>query len=134
VTTPKRPESHGLVAPEIFEAHVGNGYAGYFTVELQPDGWLAWVLGGGPEPEGPIIMRPSPGNWQAFRLALDDADVWSWAPDGYKDDSVADGDYWGVTIEWDGRCLRSFGANAHPAGYMAFTRAVSRLAGGRTFR
>lgn len=115
--------------PEEFEANVVEGY---YSVELQADGSLTWAVDGR-RPEGPVTTTPSPEDWQAFRVALDEADVWAWA-DTYQDPGVADGDYWGVAIRWDGRSVRSSGANAFPPGFLAFTRAVSRLVGGRTFR
>jgi len=120
---------HPTSPPEAFEAHVGNGMEGYFDVRLVGD-VVEWRFDRRDAPEA-ATRTPTAEEWAAFRQALDEADVWSWSPDGYEDDSVADGDYWGVTVRWGGRELVSSGANAFPPGYRTFLRAVSRLAGQR---
>ena len=130
---PKPPRLFGRV-----EASIGNGLEGYYVVEAPGDGSLVWsfVVGQRAEEEA---FEPSAAAWERFWREVDRLDVWSWAESYEPEGVVMDGTYWSVALDQGDRRVRSSGANAYPEGddpgrdFRALCRALSRLAGGRTF-
>ncbi|NCA83157.1 MAG: hypothetical protein EOM72_10510 [Opitutae bacterium] len=134
--------------PDKFKARIG-GYLGWsFSVALTPDGLEYTEFAGKFLPVATKILTPSAARWQAFRHALEKADVWRWKKE-YANPDVADGTVWEFTCEWDGLEIRTAGSNAWPGDadpnrtatdpmaeskrFDHFLRAISELLGGEPF-
>lgn len=121
----------------VVEAQIGNGLEGHYVVKAPGDGSLAWTFTVGRQTEAESF-EPPPAAWERFWAVVDRLDVWGWA-ESYEMPDVMDGTYWSVALDRGERRVRSSGANAYPDGddpgrdFRALCRAVSRLAGGRTF-
>lgn len=137
MSVPRResPTAARAEPPTAFDAHIGNGLDGVVAVEW--DGTqLLWRFRDQEE-----SVEPTPEAWVAFWRALDRLGVWRW-DESYETPGVCDGTFWGVTIERGEQRVRAAGANGYPdgrgpepgRGFRAFCKAVSTLAGGRTFR
>jgi hypothetical protein len=127
-------DAGGLVgAPESFAASIGNGLAGYFTVNLVERGVLVWVDSTAGSGEVVETVSPTLATWAVFVSVLERLEVFGWQA-SYADRSVLDGTYWGFRCSWLGRTVDSSGANAYPPGFDEFCDAVEQLLDGRTFR
>ena len=148
----RKPRSDGMTGtrreqPLAFEVYLGGfhgaSYGAWWTgeeivYESFAAGWTdAEQLG----------LSPSAAQWQRFWRAVDELDVWSWAP-RYEaaeplatGEAVRDGVHWSLTLEHRGRRAESSGDSAGPdaadldesAGFATFLDALSRLLGGRAF-
>jgi hypothetical protein len=70
-------------------------------------------------------IRPSREQWQAFRSALDQLNVWCWQQD-YPNPGVCDGTGWSVEIAYSDKSILSGGSNCFPdptAAPISITRA-----------
>lgn len=84
-------------------------------------------------------IRPSEQQWQAFKLELDEIDVWKW-DESYDNPLVIDGTQWYLMIKWGGGFIETSGSNLYPAGdkkksyltrdFRALLCAIERLLGG----
>jgi hypothetical protein len=73
--------------------------------------------------------------WPVFWKHIEEAKVWSWKKRYSVSPNPPDGTVWSVALDWNGRAVRSAGANAYPEAkqFAAFKAAVSELLGGRKF-
>jgi hypothetical protein len=131
MSAPPRPSG-------VVEAQIGNGLDGYYVVNAPGDGSLFWSFTVGRDTEAESF-EPPPAAWGRFWAVVDRLDVWTWAESYEWPGEVMDGTYWSVALERGDRRVRSSGSNAYPDGaepgrdFRALCRALSRLAGGRTF-
>lgn len=117
-----------------FEASIGNGLDGYYSVEGDGER-VVWRFGRGEDIEE-HELTPVPEDWVTFWDALDRAGIWQWDA-RYETEGVVDGTYWHLVAEHDGRRVESSGANGYPGSpgadpgraFTTFCRAVSRLSG-----
>lgn len=116
------------------EASIGNGLAGYFTLNLTAAGVLVWSDStAAAAAEVVESVAPSAAAWETFAAVLERLDVFDWLA-SYEDRSVLDGTYWAFSCSWASRTVDSSGANAYPAGFDELCAALTRLVGGRSFR
>ena len=115
-----------------FEASIGNGLDGYYSVEGDGER-VVWRFGRGADTEE-HELTPAPEDWVTFWDALDRAGIWQWNA-RYETEGVVDGTYWHLVAEHEGRRVESSGANGYPGSpgadpgraFTTFCRAVSRL-------
>ena len=130
--------------PTEFEISIG-GYTGpSYTVRLLGKqlsyGGFPPLEPSGKGPEPPPNLRPSPEEWRGFWKAMDQVDVWGWAP-RYETPGVCDGTRWSVKMAVGDKRVCSSGDNAYPGGegpqpskmFRQFLAAVRRLLGGVEF-
>ena len=129
--------------PEGFEVSIG-GYMGFsYSVSKSEKGLLRYTsFSQGYTPYETVTVTPSDEDWEIFRKALDDLDVWNWQPE-YPNPDVCDGTQWGIEIHWGEKKIASRGDNNYPgtAGSLSetsdefsrFLAAVRRLIGNRNF-
>jgi hypothetical protein len=87
-------------------------------------------------------IRPSPERWVRFWKTMDSVDLWRWRTDYPNPPNIACGTAWAVSIDFDGRRLRSTGHNNYPgtgpfpgpeSAFGSFLTAVEDLLGSETF-
>jgi hypothetical protein len=121
------------IVPATLDAFVGGAMGDSFHVTWNGSMLTHKHLGHFCAPGPTTDFRPSPGEWAAFRRALDDIGVWEWA-ESYCDPGVMDGTNWSFTAHYADRRVESKGTNAYPPRFVEWLRAVSALSAGATFR
>jgi len=131
--------------PAKFLVRIGGFLGPSYSVELVDNVLVYGKVKAGVLVE-PTKIRPSPEQWNAFRVSLDNIGAWKWQSTYYASD-VRDGTAWLVDIEYADRKLSSAGSNSYPGlsgapsrdvGYTkefeAYLSAVETLIGNRPFR
>jgi hypothetical protein len=93
-----------------------------------------------------LTITPTAQQWQEFRRALEDLNVWQWQSQFINYD-VFDGTAWSFSIEYIDRGLTARGSNGYPDDlgkfskeieptktFRAYLAAVQRLLGGKDFK
>lgn len=94
-----------------------------------------------------LFLSPSTAQWHRFWRTMDRIDVWNWrsryGPGERLEprESTRDGMHWSLTVARNDRSVESSGDSGGPdsvdlddsEAFTSFSRAVSRLIGGRTF-
>lgn len=86
-------------------------------------------------------LQPTDEQWEHFRAALDQLDVWTWKA-SYVNLNVLDGTQWRFTVAYPNKSLITEGSNGYPGStndqpaelFNGFLNAVEQLIGGRKFR
>jgi hypothetical protein len=141
------PRSHSgsrESVPKSFVAFIGDFQANSYQVELN-DGVLDYETYSYPGKSSKARITPTKADWETFRRALDDLNVWSWRRE--YELTALDGTQWSLEIEYVDRSLKSEGSNNYPTTlgvpngsgirteeFKRYLVAVQKLLGGRDFK
>lgn len=103
--------------PQRFEFYYGSFSGKSIFCNLGDEGDLIIEETNGGNFSGtPRTIHPDFKQWDLFRKALDNCDIWDWE----KEYSAAHGccgvTYWHLTVDWDGCRISSRGENSFPGG------------------
>lgn len=73
-------------------------------------------------------FTPSEAAWKKFWKELKEIGIWKWETE-YIDETIADGRYWEVSIEYGDKKIQSRGRNSYPPQFERYEKAVSELQG-----
>lgn len=127
--------------PKHFTASKGSPLDGYFHVEL--DG--SALLYRAPQNKKAIRIVPTQSQWQEFRRAIDEINIWQWRSQYSR--AVSDSEDWSLHIEYSDQSLATRGYASYPEvaaapgsclkttwkPYRRFLGAVRNLVGNRPF-
>jgi hypothetical protein len=85
-----------------------------YSVELRGKNLHYSVIKSGSDLNVEKVITPTREQWEAFWKEAENARLWSWS-DKYYNYNVHDGTHWLVEISYQGRSIKSSGANSYPS-------------------
>ena len=135
--------------PTRLSLRVGGFLGTTYSLDLQENSLVYRVVPAPPDSATTVKeIVPTAEQWQTFRRAMDQLDVWNWRRDYPNPSNVADGTQWHARIEYTGKALVARGSNNYPRygaaepkmlgdrseAFRRYLAAVEALLGGEAFR
>ena len=135
------------VRPRALEVYVGNFGGPSYGVWWDGSRLVYESFLSGYEERRQVVLAPSQAQWRRFWQTIDRIGVWAWGT-RYEPsrrfeppEQIRDGTHWSLTLALADRSVQSSGDSRGPGSddlddsgpFGEFSRAVSRLVGGRPF-